>query len=263
MNSYNNRNKKGKRKIRNFVKKNKMKLVGIIGAASLIAGVPVREYIEYQEEKKIENNADIEVIRDFRDIKKENMGKYLESEIEKLYEKYPDLDNMILDGSEETGRREFIDDIYRLYKAFMVDKSEKEIEDMENVRVTTAEQLVVLQSDLVTEGSREITETHKEQYKMITDSFWRAKKSESEKDGTQLAKRIYELLALELGVEDNVLTSQEIQKVVEKEGICYDEENNTVYTKEGRGHIVFDKEYDKEEEEEKITKNDEGFEIGD
>lgn len=267
MNSYSNGNKKGKRKIKNLIKKNKIKLIGVIGAVGLMSVLPAREYREYQEKNKIESNADIEVNREFRNIKTANMGKYLESEIERLYEKYPDLDNMILDGTEETGNIEFINDIYRLYKAFIVDESEKEVEDIEDVKVKLVDQLI-LQSDSISEGDKEITRTHKEQYKMITDDFLKAKESRSQKDGARFAKRVYELLALELGLEDNVLTSQEIQEVIENEGIYYDEENNTVYTKGGRGHIAFDKKYDKEKVEvekqtEIIGKEDKGFEIDD
>ena len=55
-----------------------------------------------------------------------------------------------------------------------------------------------------------------------------------------------------------------MQKVIKREGIYYDEKNNTVYTEKGRGHIVFEEQNKKEEKEEKekTTKTDD-YEIGD
>ncbi len=255
------RNKQGKIKIKNSSSKKKMKLIGALGTLGIMTIIPGMEYRENQIEKKIESDANIDAMRSFRNIKKEKMGKYLEAEMESLYENYPDLDSMILDGTEETAKIEFIRDIYRLYKAFMVDKSEKEV-DIDDVKVKRRDQ-IILQSDVITEEDEAIARTYKEQYKMITDSYIMAMKSVDEKDATQLAKQMYELLALELGVKDNVLTSEGLQEVVEKEGFYYDQQNNIVFTAEGRGHVVFDKIYDKEEQTEEVAKKDEGFEIDD
>lgn len=255
VNDYRKKETNEKKKIKNsFIKKHK-KLIGVIGGIALGATIVVGpEYKEHEVKKQIEENANIEVMRSFKNIKKENRGKYLDNEIKKLYEKYPNLDDIILESGKETEDLDFIDDIYRLYKAFMVDKSNEKIENIEDIKVTQVDQIIML-SDRITEGDKKIKETRKEQYKKITDDYIEAKEG---KKGTKLAKEMYELLTIELGLEEDILTSPEIQEEIDKRGIYYDMKNNTVYTKEGRGYIVLDKERAKEEVE--TNKKDGGYE---
>lgn len=255
------RNSEGNKRLKPSKKLNKGKnrfvgtIVGLI-ATGLVALPVVDEYRQNKIQDKIEDNAEIQAMRSFKNIKKDEMGKYLADGIESLYNRYPDLDDIIFESKATAGEMEFVNDIYRLYKAFMVDKSEKEIKDIQDVKVTGTYHTVITDSqDIVTEGDSVIIKTTKEQYKKITDTFVSAdhanKDNDSDKvkdEGVKLAKELYELLALELGLEDNVLTSQEIQEEINTRGIYYDQKNNTVYTKEGKGHIVMDKEIAKKEQ---------------
>ena len=229
------------------------KRIGIAMAAGLITLGGVKEYNEVKEAKKIESNAEINVLRSFKNIEQKKMGKYLKNEIKRLYEKYPDLDNMIFEDEEIENKDEFAKDIYRIYKALMVDKAEENVDDIEKVKVTAVDKLII-SSDLIKDGDRKIKNTYNEKYKEITDAFIKA--DESNEKVKKLAKETYELLSDEFGLKENVLTSDEIKETIEKTGIYYDQKNNIVYTKEGIGHIEMDRKNEK-------AKEDKGFEPGD
>lgn len=247
------KNNQRKKELKLSTNNKKRKLIGAAIGVMVATLAMIPEYQEQMEKAKIERNSNREAIRSFKNIRKDNRGKYLENEIEKLYAKYPDLDNIIFESREEAGEKEFIEDIYRLYKAFMVDKSEKEIENIENVQVKTVDQ-IIFHSDLIKEGNKQIIDTHKEQYKMITDSYIEAENT----NGTKLAKEIYELLALELGLEpeleESILSPQEIEKEIQDKGFYYDQRSNTVYTKEGKENIELDKSQNLEKLEEQDDK---------
>ncbi len=229
--------------------KNWKKIAAYIMAGTLAIGIPAaKEINEVKDMKKIEQNASIETaFRRFKNIDKKNMGKYLSAQIDVLYEKYPDLDDLIFEKDGKTMTDEFIRDMYTLYKAFLVDKSEKEIEDMKDVRVTTVDQ-IIMTSDRLTDGEKKLIETHKEQYKHITNKYISA--YEKTRDGASLANEIYELLASELGLEEHAVTSKQMAKEIEEKGFYYDEQNNKFYTKDGPSTLVADSELQKSEEKE-------------
>lgn len=230
----------------------KIKNMIIIGAIGALAVAP--EISEIAKLAEIEKNASKKIPRSMNNIDKENMGKYLKAEIKRLYETYPDIDDWMYKNSSETDNKAFIDEVYRLYKAYMVDKADKKIfkvgkaadeeVNINGVRVTTVDQ-IIFHSDLIQKYNNngeleDIISTHKEQYKAITDAYIAAKKGEI--TGAELANKIYELLALELGVTENTLTSEEINKRIENEGFYYDPNKNIFYTKKGRGTLVYENE---------------------
>lgn len=226
-------------KSKSSIKSKIIKKLAIAGAIGILITIPVAKvnYAQNQVEA-ITENSELDVGRSFKNIKEEKMGKYLKNEINKLYEKYPNLDELMYNSSEETRSIEFINDIYRLYKALMVDESEKEVENIEGVKVTMVDQ-VVLTSDMITENDKIISKTYKGQNKYITDTYIQAKVS---MDGAKLAKRMYEFLVFEVGLEPGVATSQEIASEIEDKGFYYDELTNKFYTKEGIAKLVSEKE---------------------
>ena len=215
------------------------KIAAYIMAGTLAIGIPAaKEINEVKDMKTIEQNASIETaFRSFKNIDKENMGMYLSNQIKVLYEKYPDLDEMIFKKADKTTTDEFIKDMYTLYKAFLVDKSEKEIENIKDVKVTAVDKILIT-SDRLTDGQKKLMETHKEQYKHITDKYIAA--NEKTRDGANLANEIYELLALEVGLEKNAVTSKQMAKEIEEKGFYYDEQNNKFYTKDGPATLTPD-----------------------
>lgn len=247
------RYKTHKRPNKNRFSKRIWKKIAIIGAVGVIGVTPVvKEVKEYEKVKQIEENAEVKVPRSFKNINQENMGEYLKNQIDILYEKYPELDKWMYEDSSETEDFEFIRDVYRLYKAYMVDKAGKEVESIENVKVTVVDQ-IILNSDLIEEKKadgkdKKITKTHKEQYKTITNTYLAAKHDKS--NGAQLGKEIYELLALELGLNPNVIASKEMAKEIEEKGFYYDINNNVFYTEKGEAQLV-----QKSEEKEEVQES--------
>lgn len=221
--------------------KRMLKKIAIFGAVGALTIMPITvKGMEQQKVKQIEENAQKKVPRSFKNINQEDMGKYLKAQIETLYQTYPDLDEWMYEDSLQTSDSEFINAIYRLYKAYMVDIADKPVESMDNVTVTTVDQMIV-NSDLIQEKqedgeTKDILKTYKEQYKEITNDYIKAEKGEI--TGAKLGKEIYELLAVELGLDDKVATSEEIDKQMKDKGFYYDEKNNVFYTKEGKAELV-------------------------
>ncbi len=250
-------------------KKSMAKKIMIWGAVGLVAIGLLSEGEQHVQVKRIDRNAKIqEVYRSFKNLDKESMLEYLPKEINALYEKYPNLDDLVFAESEETKTKEFIDDMYRLYKAYMVDEASEKA-DVDNVKVVQVDQ-IFLQSDRIIEQKDEteegevktektIKETHKEQNKHITDVYLESLK---QGNGAKLAKVIYEFLASEIGLKENALTSKEIYKNIEEKGFYYDVESNTFFTKEGKATLVPNSELEKTQGTEKNEIEDTGFEPG-
>ena len=234
---------KSKKKIEknNRNKQSVLKKIAIIGAAGALAITPVvSEVTQHQKVKEIEENAEKKVPRSFKNISQEDMGKYLKAEIETLYQTYPDIDEWMYEDSPQTNDQEFIDEVYRLYKAYMVDIANKQVESIDDVKVTTVDQ-VIMSSDLIQEEREdgtveEIMKTYKEQYKEMTNSYVSAKEGKS--SGADLGKEIYELLALELGLDLKTATSEKIEEQIQNKGFYYDESNNVFYTSKGKADLV-------------------------
>lgn len=234
---------KSKKKIEknNRNKQSVLKKIAIIGAAGALAITPVvSEVTQHQKVKEIEENAEKKVPRSFKNISQEDMGKYLKAEIETLYQTYPDIDEWMYEDSPQTNDQEFIDEVYRLYKAYMVDIANKQVESIDDVKVTTVDQ-VIMSSDLIQEEREdgtveEIMKTYKEQYKEMTNSYVSAKEGKS--SGAELGKEIYELLALELGLDSKTATSEKIEEQIQNKGFYYDESNNVFYTSKGKADLV-------------------------
>lgn len=227
--------------------------IGILIAAGLVAiSIPVKnEMAEHISENKIEERASIDTaFRDFKNLDKKEMGKYLTNQIKVLYEKYPDLNEMIFYEDEATKSTEFINDIYTLYKAYMVDQSDKEVEDINNVETVTVDRLVA-QADRIMDGENKLQDTYREEYKHITDKFLNAR--DNTRDGAGLAKEMYELLALEIGLEKDTITSEEMAKEIEENNFYYDAVNKKFYTKEGPATLVSDQKLEKMQEKQTET----------
>ena len=240
------KNKKQKSSIN---KETKLKIAALIAAGTLSIAIPiVGELAENITLKQIKENASIDTaFRDFRNLNKKNMGTYLSAQIDALYEKYPDLNEMIFYGNEKTKTNEFINDIYMLYKAYMVDETDKEIENINDVKVVTVDR-IVSSSDRVMNGKQKLKETHMEEYKSITDEYIKAK--EETRNGAGLAKQMYELLASEIHLEKNAITSKQMAEEIEEKGFYYDEKNNKFYTKDGPATLIPDIEIEKTQEDE-------------
>ena len=214
-----------RKKPKSFKKLATLLMLGTLTVAGI--GKVTSEVDEHREIKEIEQNAaDRETFRSFKNIDERKMGKYLSNEIKALYEKYPNLDEIIDSYDIKTRSPEFIEDIYRLYKAFLVDKVDAEVKNMDDVSVTMVDQYI-LQSDRLKEGRRVLGSTHKEQYKHITDLFVLARNDTA--NGIRLANEMYELLALELGVRVKEITPEEVEGAIKEHKIYYDGKN--VYTK--------------------------------
>lgn len=216
------------------------KKIVILGAVGAIAITPVMsEVSQHQKVKAIQENAEKKVPRSFKNIRQEDMGKYLKAEIENLYKTYPEIDEWMYENSSQTEDMEFINEIYRLYKAYMVDKAEKDVDDLEDVTVTTVDH-VVASADLIEENENGKTErikkTYQEQYKEITNSYVAAKEGRS--NGAELGKKLYELLAMELGLDSKVATSEEIDEQIQSKGFYYDSDKNVFYTDKGKADLV-------------------------
>lgn len=248
---------KSKKRINNKGIKKVLKEIAIIGAIGALAVTP--EVVQHQKVKVIEENAEKKVPRSFKNIDQEDMGKYLKAQIETLYQTYPDLDNWMYYDSPQTNDQEFIDEVYRLYKAYMVDRANKQVESMEDVKVTMVDQIVA-SADLIQEKQKDgtiedIKETYKEQYKAMTDSYVRAKEGKS--SGADLGKEIYELLTLELGLDSKTATSEEIDKQIQDTGFYYDATNDIFYTNEGKAKLEIETGKDEQNKQAKLMEDEE------
>lgn len=210
---------------------------------TVIIGSAVQTAVQSVKTKKIQQNAELDVPRSLKNIDQENMGEYLKNQIALLYEKYPDLDELMYKGSvaeEDLGYskyRELINDIYLLYKAYMLDNVNKEIGDIDITNVTVSRITDDGYYDLITAEDEDgtvktIARINKLQYESITNDFIDAKNGEI--NAVDLAKSMYELLAKELGLKEGVKTSEEIAKQMEEIGYYWDEETNTFYIKRRR-----------------------------
>ncbi len=232
------------------------KIGALIAAGALTIAIPATvEATENSKLNEIKQNSQIEVAhRSFKNIDQNNIGPYLKEEIERLYYKYPDLDDLIYDKDEQTKDLAFVNDIYRLYKAYLVDRYEKEVNSIGDVKVTTTDQ-IISSSDRLTEGENKLLTTHKEQYKAITDEYVQTK--EERKDASKLSNMLYELLARELGLKEGVLTSEQIAQEIEEYGFYYNKEENTFYTAKGKAHLEYDKQTEQEQTKNMQAKVDE------
>lgn len=218
---------------------NKRKKVLIKGCTTILALLittsPIlKELHEYKQVDKIKKSENIEGIpRSFKNIKQDKMGDYLKDTINYLYEKYPNLDELIYLDNELTHDKQFLDDIYLLYKAQMVDscKTKDQKIDINDVSVTVSDHIIA-NSDMISVNDTKLRNTFREQDKFVTDMF--ISQNEFDKyDGTKLAERIYEYLVLEHGLTENTLTSKQIQERIEKDGFYYDVSSERFYTKRG------------------------------
>lgn len=231
-----NKNKNGYHQNRNIAKK--LAILGIV--LTLGGGTSIKEYHEHTEKNEIEQNAQLEVMRCFNHIDTEKSGKYLANQVKQLYEKYPQLDSMIFHDDNRLKTEEFANDIYLLYKAKMVDAANKDPENIDDVKVNTADRLLVLTSDIVYDKETKIAQTHREQDKEITNLFVKAK--ESPKEGSiPLAKEMYEFLVKEVGLKEKAKTSPEMVEEIQNKGFYYDEINQIFYTDRGTAHLEEDK----------------------
>ena len=95
-------NKKRKIDIKKLLKK-PCRFIGILGLSLALPTFGAYSgYKDVSDKQKIEKNAESEKIRSFRNLKEEDMGKYVKDTINRLYKDYPDLDYMIYLKDERT-----------------------------------------------------------------------------------------------------------------------------------------------------------------
>lgn len=161
------------------------------------------------------------------------MNEHLKEQLDALYQKYPNLDELINSNDEAIQNKEFIKDMYTLYKVNLADEKIDNIQDYDadNLKVVEVDR-VVSQSDRLYydngDNTKRLMETSKEKYKLITNKY-----NEAMDDPTKskdLANKIYELLVKENGLKDNIPTSSEIDKLIDKndfrDSLKYDVKEN-------------------------------------
>lgn len=279
---------KNNRNNRRTKKRNPLKIVGVVGSVALLAlvGNEVKEHLEL---RSINESAELtNVPRSFKNIDKENMGKYLENQIKVLYDKYPNLDEWIYRSSDELNDKEVLKDIISLYKAIMIDEAydsiitDKETKESietidegdlsDDVKIVIADRLVASSDQIQVEGEdgtqKTIEETYKQSYKAMTDAYLEA--MDGKISGADLARKIYELCADEIGLVENVPPTKEIAKQIKENGFYCDPTTDTFYRTDGEYKLVPVDENTQNIESEKTAEetNDmqqetEGYEIGD
>ena len=237
-------NKKEKNKFRKFLARTFVR-IGIALTAVLGIGGKVKQL---QEAQSIEEDANLDVGRNFRNINEEKMNEHLKEQLDALYQKYPNLDELINSNDEAIQNKEFIKDMYTLYKVNLADEKIDNIQDYDadNLKVVEVDR-VISQSDRLYydngDNTKKILETSNEKYKMITDKY-----NEAMDDPTKskdLANTIYELLVKENGLKDNIPTSSEIDKLIDKndfrDSLKYDvKENDGEKEESNDGKIVLE-----------------------
>jgi len=230
-------NKKEKNKFRKFLARTFVR-IGIALTAVLGIGGKVKQL---QEAQSIEEDANLDVGRNFRNINEEKMNEHLKEQLDALYQKYPNLDELINSNDEAIQNKEFIKDMYTLYKVNLADEKIDNIQDYDadNLKVVEVDR-VISQSDRLYydngDNTKKILETSEEKYKLITDKYNEA--MNDPKKSKELANTIYELLAQENGIKDNIPTSSEINELVErdsssfKDNIKYDVSSKEVNNKD-------------------------------
>ena len=280
-----NNNKNNRKRMK---KRNPIKIIGVVGSLALLAlvGNEVKEHLEL---RSINESAELtNVPRSFKNIDKENMGKYLENQIKVLYNKYPSLDEWIYRNSDELNDKEVLKDIISLYKAIMIDEAydsiitDKETKESieaidegnisNEVKIVMAEGLGVSSDQIQVEGEdgtqKTIEETYKQSYKAMTEAYLEA--MDGKISGADLARKIYELCADEIGLVENVPTTKEIAKQIEENGFFCDPTTDTFYRTDGEYKLVPVDENTQnieskktEEETNDMQQETEGYEIGD
>ena len=216
-------NKKEKKKFRKFLARTFVR-IGIALTAVLGIGGKVKQL---QEAQSIEEDANLDVGRNFRNINEEKMNEHLKEQLDALYQKYPNLDELINSNDEAIQNKEFIKDMYTQKIDNIQDF------DADNLKVVEVDR-VISQSDRLYydngDNTKKILETSEEKYKLITDKY-----NEAMDDPTkskELANTIYELLSKDYGLKDNIPTSSEIDKLIDKndfrDSLKYDVEENDV-----------------------------------
>ena len=140
---------------------------------------------------------------------------------------------LINSNDEAIQNKEFIKDMYTLYKVNLADEKIDNIQDFDadNLKVVEVDR-VISQSDRLYydngDNTKKILETSEEKYKLITDKY-----NEAMDDPTkskELANTIYELLSKDYGLKDNIPTSSEIDKLIDKNdfrnSLKYDVDSN-------------------------------------
>ena len=165
-------NKKEKNKFRKFLARTFVR-IGIALTAVLGIGGKVKQL---QEAQSIEEDANWDVGRNFRNINEEKMNEHLKEQLDALYQKYPNLDELINSNDEAIQNKEFIKDMYTLYKVNLADEKIDNIQDFDAVNLKVVEvDRVISQSDRLYydngDNTKKILETSEEKYKLITDKY--------------------------------------------------------------------------------------------
>ena len=247
-------NKKEKNKFRKFLARTFLR-IGIALTAVLGIGGKVKQL---QEAQSIEEDANLDVGRNFKKIAKQKMNEHLKEQLDVLYQKYPNLDELINSNDEAIQNKEFIQDMYALYKVDLADEKLEDIQDFDsnNLKVVEVDR-VIFHGDRLNyvdgEDKKRIKETYNEKYKLITNKYKEAMDDPTK--SKELANTIYELLAQENGLKDNIPTSSEIDKLIDRndfrDSLKYDVDENAVKKEESNdGKIQLennDKEIDEKE----------------
>ena len=221
-------NKKEKNKFRKFLARTFMKIG--IGLTALLG---IGEVKQLQEAHNIEQEANLDVGRNFKNIDEQKMNEHLKEQLDVLYQKYPNLDELINSNDEAIQNKQFIQDMYDLYKVDLADEKIDEIQDYDadNLNVVVVDR-VIFHGDRLNyidgDDKKRIKETYTEKYKLITNKYKEAMDDPTK--SKELANTIYELLAKENGLKDNIPTSSEIDKLIDRndfrDSLKYDVKEN-------------------------------------
>lgn len=206
---------KEKNKFKSFIARTILK-IGLIATGIFAAGKEMKQIADANAIKKA---AKYDVGRSFSKLNEENMTYYEKEYLDSLYEKYPNLDRLINTDDPSIQNKEFAKDMYNLYK---IDWAGEELDkipnfDVDNLSITTVDRIISHADRLLYDfgdEEKKIKETTDEKNKMITTKYLNTKEDNTR--AKELADTIYEFLAEERGLDENIPTSEQLNELVDR-----------------------------------------------
>lgn len=220
------------RKEANRFKKFLVRLGIIIGTAFMtLTGVSIYKHHEKQVEAindvdKMLEDANLEKERSFKHLNQNNMGPNLKMYIDALYEKYPNLDEIISKDDSIAHFPYFNDDLYGLYVAYVSDKAGIELSE-DTIDIGTfndtfeVKKLPYADGDVLEKNGKEIF-TYKDQRGMALTNAYEGlengKKTEKLGIGRNLGGLMFEFLSRDgiVGTKDVEISLEDIDKRIEE-----------------------------------------------
>ena len=212
------KDKKNNNKFRKFLAKTFLRIGLALAAVIGVKGVK-GEMKQIADANAIKKAAEYDVGRSFSNLNEENMTYYEKEYLDSLYEKYPNLDRLINTDDPSIQNKEFAKDMYNLYK---IDWAGEELDkipnfDVDNLSIITVDRIISHADRLLYDfgdEEKKIKETTDEKNKMITTKYLNTKEDNTR--AKELADTIYEFLAEERGLDENIPTSEQLNELVDR-----------------------------------------------